>query len=154
MQEIFTEITDYTDAQFITITKYPCAKVFNSTQQSIANITATIINFNSELFDTDAIHDTVTNNSRLTIKTAGVYIVSASIGWDLGTAGARKIDILLNGVSNIASITQQTDSNGYPSQNIVTLYKFNINDYVTLSVQQWQGSSLNCGGSFSIAKVG
>jgi hypothetical protein len=33
------------------------------------------ISFNTELFDTDTMHDNTTNNSRLTVNTAGVYLV-------------------------------------------------------------------------------
>ena len=53
----------------------PLVRVYKSGNQTIATATATAVTFDSELLDTDTIHDNATNNSRLTAKLAGKYYV-------------------------------------------------------------------------------
>src|SRR5689334_6638767 len=61
----------------------PAVRVTHNTTQSITNNTATVLAFNTERFDqaggaSAAMHDTVTNNSRLTALYAGIYLINAS----------------------------------------------------------------------------
>lgn len=53
----------------------PACKVFKAASQSVANGTSTDLIFDSETFDTAAMHDTVTNNPRITATVAGLYVV-------------------------------------------------------------------------------
>jgi len=46
------------------------ARVFKSTSQTVAGGNTDVVSFNSEDYDTDAAHDNVTNNSRITIPSA------------------------------------------------------------------------------------
>src|SRR4029077_20051578 len=83
----------------------PAARVFHSANQSITTATETTLAFDSERFDTDTIHDTVTNNSRLTCKHAGVYVIGAHVQFDSGAAGgARYVSIMLNGTTTYIAI--------------------------------------------------
>lgn len=75
----------------------PCVRAYHSTTQAIANSSLTILNCNSELFDTDSNHDTVTNNSRLTCKTAGKYQITSIVAWPSNATGYRRLAIPLNG---------------------------------------------------------
>lgn len=52
----------------------PQAYAYRSTNQSLANDTNTIITLDSERYDTDGMHSTVTNTERLTFQTAGLYL--------------------------------------------------------------------------------
>ena len=63
-------------------------QVKNSTTQSVAHNTPTVLTFNTENFNTDAMHSTITNPSRITFNTAGTYQVSASASFPLATATA------------------------------------------------------------------
>jgi hypothetical protein len=49
----------------------PAARAKRTTTQAVATSTWTLVSFDGEDFDTDTIHDNVTNNDRLTCKTAG-----------------------------------------------------------------------------------
>lgn len=51
------------------------ALVYNSSNQSIAHGSEVTLNFDSEDYDTDSIHDTVTNNSRLTVPSGASKIL-------------------------------------------------------------------------------
>src|SRR6266576_1935140 len=61
----------------------PAVRVFHNAAQSLTTGVATALAFNSERFDqagnvADTQHDTVTNNSRLTCRYAGVYLISGT----------------------------------------------------------------------------
>src|SRR5947207_13129449 len=53
----------------------PAALVHNSVAQNIASGATATINFDVEDFDTDGLHDNVTNNARLTAPAAGLYLL-------------------------------------------------------------------------------
>jgi len=74
-------------------------KVTKSANQSIPNSTSTIITWNQEDYDTDGMHDNITNNSRITIKTAGKYSVMGQFEWASSSTGKRIIDIMKNSVA-------------------------------------------------------
>lgn len=118
------------------------ARVYHSAAQSIANTTTTVLAFDSERYDTDVIHDTATNNSRLTCKTAGKYLITAHIDWDGAVAGARSIQILLNGTTIIAADFDASIGAGGMQQSISTVYALAVNDYVEVQVFQSSGGAL------------
>jgi hypothetical protein len=77
------------------------AHVYSTTAQN-TNTTGTFVtrNFPLESFDTDSIHDTVTNNSRLTCKLAGKYFVYGTIsmsGASVTSPSNAGVRILKNG---------------------------------------------------------
>ena len=71
--------------------------------QSIATATHTKINFSSEEYDTDTIHDNATNNTRLTVPTGVTYVrftAHGRYGADGTPANSgRSISLYKNGVS-------------------------------------------------------
>lgn len=56
-------------------------KLTSSVNVSIPNGSWTVHPFNSEVWDTDSMHDNVVNNSRITITKSGKYHVGACIAW-------------------------------------------------------------------------
>jgi hypothetical protein len=131
-------LADKLDASF----SGKAARVYHSTALGIANNTPTpITTFDSERFDTDNIHDPVTNSGRLTCRTAGKYLISASIVWDTNPNGHRQLNITFNGVTNIAQ--DYRPAIGYTSQTITTIWNLAVNDWVELRAQQTSGGGLN-----------
>lgn len=63
----------------------PAVKVWKSTAQSITGSTETTLQWDVEDYDTDTMHDNSTNNSRLYAKTAGLYIITANVNYDIGS---------------------------------------------------------------------
>ncbi len=75
------------------------ARAFHSVDQAITNVVATVLAFNSELFDTDTMHDNAVNNSRLTINTAGKWLFGFNGRWENNATGTRHCRLLKNGTT-------------------------------------------------------
>jgi hypothetical protein len=109
---------------------------------AISDSTETIVDFTSERYDTDSMHDNGTNPSRLTCVTAGVYRVTANAEWAVNITGIRRIEFLVNGTTVIASDQVGGLSGQAVRQTLVTDWKFAAGDYVQLRVYQTSGGSL------------
>jgi hypothetical protein len=75
-------------------------RLSKSAAQSIPNNTETALTFDTETFDTDGYHSTVTNTSRITIPAGkgGYYQLSAACAFDgSSTTGARYAHLFKNG---------------------------------------------------------
>jgi len=119
------------------------ARAYHDANQSIANGVDTVVAFNSERYDTDAIHDTATNNSRLTCKTAGKYIIAASIAFAANTTSVRIVGIKLNGATLLANFVVNAVAAGGTYCNVATIYDLAVNDYVQTMAYQLSGGALN-----------
>src|SRR4051812_49348432 len=65
----------------------PACRARKTTAQSLNTATLTTVLFDAERFDTDAIHDNVTNTSRLTCQTAGIYVITADLSFASNATG-------------------------------------------------------------------
>lgn len=119
------------------------ARVYNSASISIPNNTWTVLPFNSQRRDTDTIHDPVTNNSYLTCKTAGVYVIIGQASFTASAVGERHWQIRLNGITGIGYADTDAMAAGAPFFNPTTIYDLALNDYVELMVFQNSGGPLN-----------
>ena len=131
----------------------PCVRVYHNATQSITNATEPTVAFNSERFDqagnaADTMHDNVTNHSRLTCRYAGVYQVTAQIGWASGPGGPTDVRIRKNGTDyqgtlQIVGGTALDVRYQFAS----TLVSLGVNDYVEVRVLQTTGGALNISAS-------
>lgn len=122
----------------------PAARVYHNVAQSIPTAVGTLLAFNSERFDTDAIHDVTTNNSRLTCKTAGKYLIFANVEFAANATGVRYINIALNGATVIGSQTSLSSDVTIPARiNASVIYDLAVNDYIEVNVYQDSGGALN-----------
>ena len=106
--------------------------------QSITDNSITTVNFDDEIFDTAGMHSTSVSNSRITINTAGIYIVGFTGHFASGNDYARTLGILLlNGTTDIAR-AQNTGTAVTVQQyiNLNTVYQFDVADYVEVQVYQ------------------
>ena len=119
------------------------ASVYNSATQNIPNITFTPMAFDTEVYDTDGIHDTVTNNTRLTCQTAGKYVMTGSVDASSNATGTRGIGIRLNGAS-IYGLTIVPASTGSGGRYLATVAILDLaaTDYVELVAYQSSGGAL------------
>jgi len=123
----------------------PTARVYRTADQSIPNNAGTAVAFTAERFDNNSIHDNVTNNTRLTCRTAGRYLVGACVHFDVSATGGRGLWLLLNGVTSIWQAfggANATASQG-TTVALATLYDLNVNDYVEVIAFQNSGGALN-----------
>lgn len=121
----------------------PACRVYHNANQSITNAVVTVVAFNSERYDTDTMHDTATNNSRITIKTAGLYIVTFTAVFAVGTDYTMTDQwFRMNGATPLAVGAKQQSNAGVsasPGLNVTTIYKFAVNDYIEVMVEQRNG---------------
>lgn len=142
---------DQIDANFDFLSAPPTCRVKLAAAQSVASGTSTVINFDQEQWDTDTIHDTVTNNSRLTAKTAGQYAIFAYGFFSGGTESRRAISIR----KNASSIIVESDlSKGIGADQVVYFEEIMaVNDYVEILVLQDSGAALTWNGQFGMTWV-
>ncbi len=124
--------------------KPPMCRVYRSTTLT-PYTSGTAITWDAESFDTDSMHDPVTNTSRITAKTAGVYTFTGSIRVDTtGSFTHRNVFAKVNGTTFIwQSLAPASGAND--SAVVAFSYPLTVNDYVELFVS-------NSGtGTYSIA---
>ena len=136
-------------------------RVHHSADQTLPTGTVVFSAFDTEVWDTDDIHDIETNNTRLTCKTAGKYMIAGGGQFVANATGRRHAQIKLNGTTVIAGQHFQavTDSGGVTSLTIGTIYNLAVNDYVELGFYQASGGDLDLQGGqvyspwFSMARI-
>lgn len=105
-------------------------RVYASSGQSIGT-TLTALNFDTESFDTDTMHNNSTNNTRITFTTAGKYVIFGYVATD-GNAIARA-QLRLNGSTLISALSVGNASSSVQNGCIVgTTYSVSAADYVEL----------------------
>jgi hypothetical protein len=120
----------------------PQCSVRASTPQTIADNTLTILTAETESYDTDAMHSTITNTSRITAQTAGRYSVEACVNWATGTGfedgeGATLLNFLVNGTTGVncaqlPAVNSDTFSTAMSGVRSITL---DVGDYVEVRVR-------------------
>jgi hypothetical protein len=121
----------------------PMCNATHSVNQSIANNAQTVVAFDSETFDTDGMHSNVSNNSRITINTSGVYILTATGEFAAGTDYTQHgLFFRLNGATPIGlgDAAAVTAASGTWS-NASLIRKFSAGDYIELIAQQVNGAA-------------
>jgi LysM repeat protein len=118
--------------------------------QPIETATFTPVALEIDVWDTDAIHDAGRDSSRLTARTAGLYVITASFEWEPNPVGWRTAVLKINDIMNIA-FDQQLAVNGAETIEAITAqYMIEPGDFVELIVQQNSGRTLNVGGGPNI----
>lgn len=125
------------------------AHAYHSATQSIPNVTMTAALLDSELYDTDAFHDTATNNSRITIPAgkAGKYLLVGSVLWANTGANRRIVIFRKNGTTDLANPDEREGGNGVynPASICTTVADLAAADYVEMMVYQNSGGALAIG---------
>lgn len=138
----------------------PACKARRTSAQTIANSAATAIQFDaSDSFDTDTMHDTVTNNTRITVNTSGIYIVTGQIYFASSATGSyRVISIAKNG-TELASANFGAGTDRRCTLTYIDAAA-NATDYYELLAFQDSGGNLNTSvvhgvtSEFSVAWLG
>lgn len=123
----------------------PLAVVSHSTTQSLATATWTTLSADTELSDSDSMHSTVTNNSRLTTQTGGQYDVVHTAEFAANATGVRATRIIINGSATIETSRIINAGGGQP--HLVTADSVQIRgagEYIETQAWQNSGGNLNC----------
>jgi hypothetical protein len=134
---------DWDAVQAADLAQLKWARVYHNAAQSLTSGVVAALAFNSERFDTDAIHDTVTNNSRLTCKTAGVYVATVCASFAANATGQRALGIRLNGATELAWSEVPATAAEHTTLVTSTIYVLAVNDYLEALGYQTSGGALN-----------
>jgi len=135
-----------------------CQVQFTGTQ-SIANDAYTAVTWNTENFDTDAMHSLVTNTSRITIASGkdGYYWIYGFVNYENQT-GRRILAIRKNGAETIGFEVGITASspNTNPCVGVYQVLDLDAGDYLELFTYQNSGGSINIASfnQFGAYKIG
>jgi hypothetical protein len=121
----------------------PAARVTHASGQVVPNATAATLSFDSERYDTAAMHSTSSNTSRLTAPVTGIYEVTANVRWSGAqfTAGASTVTLRKNGSGLVA----WEEDAGNDANLITTTARLAAGDYLEVVVSQTSGSSKTIG---------
>lgn len=119
------------------------ARVYNNAAISVAHNTATALTFNTERWDSHAIHSTSSNTSRLVAPSAGLYAVGGNLQYASGAGTLRVAQIKLNGTTILANIVVPPVSGDTTVLNVNTQWSLAAGDYVELIAYQDSGGGLN-----------
>jgi hypothetical protein len=117
-----------------------CAAI-STTVFTIANATFTTLTFDSELWDTDAMHSTSTNTSRITVPKTGYYRVELQGIWQSNSNANRGARILKNG-STFFTQFQEAQNIGDLQFYYPYTMQLTAGDYVEVQMYQDSGTSL------------
>lgn len=119
--------------------------LYKSANQSISDSTYTAATFDLELFDTDAFHDNVTNNARITIPSgkAGKYLLVATADITANSTGIRQVGFWKNGTIQRSQVAVSATSAGESKITVSGIFDLAVSDYVEFRVYQNSGASRN-----------
>lgn len=120
----------------------PACSVYASSAQSVSNNSLTGLTADSENYDNDSMHSTSSNPQRITIQTAGRYLVSATVSFALNSSGIRFVEFFVNdSTRHFGQTIVPSTSDGMQVTATRTLV-LNVGDYVSVRVRQTSGGSL------------
>ncbi len=123
-------------------------RVRSSVNISVPNATWTTLNFDTEVFDSNNLHDAV-NPDRLTAPADGYYLIIGNILWALAAAGnGERGSRILHSDGTLLARTGIASAPGTayspnPITNSATMWYMSAGDYVVLQAYQSEGSALN-----------
>ena len=112
------------------------ASVYQSSAHSVSASTWTTVQMDAEYFDDESYHDNATNNTRLTVPSAGLYLFGG---------GARVVNTTARSITRLTvngtAIAPQAENHGsgYLGDVVVALQMLSASDYV--EVQMYHNSS-------------
>lgn len=122
------------------------ASVVRTAAQAISDSTLTTLAFDAEDWDTGSYHDNSTNNTRLTVASAGYYDLRAWVPWGADNSVTRRLAFIQKNGSEIverSEITAGGSGSGEINQTLAMVDHASSSDYYELIVFQNSGGSLN-----------
>lgn len=131
----------------------PACRVRHSVDQAITHNTVTALAFNTEEFDNATLHDTATNNSRITTPIAGIWLFYTTVWFAANATGTRQLKISRQGVSDIG-FNWVTAVSGQPTAMLaLATFVMTAGDWADVRVWQDSGSSINILGNLTYSPV-
>ena len=131
----------------------PMVEAFNAGtgNNGLASGAWTRLTFDSESWDTDTMHDLITNPWKLTFVTGGVYEIETHVEWAANATGVRAIELEINNATGTQNGTLAIDDDRRPATSaavatttqIVKRYKAVAGDFASVFGFQNSGAGLN-----------
>lgn len=132
----------------------------NSGAISVANASWTLVTFDSERFDVDAMHNTSSNTGRFVAQRTGRYLFGCSIRWASNATGYRLLQARINsggsgsGGTELAQCSNNPISGTYTQQTLSSYYTLTAGDYIEFFGFQTSGGALNIEASSNTSPEG
>lgn len=120
-------------------------RVHRSTAQTITTATETALSCDATDFDRLDMHDASGNPTRLTCVVPGIYLIGGHVAWS-GTASGtyRKVSLRKSGPAYLAAdVRNHAAWTGQVAQEVITMYRLLVGDFVELVVEHDRGSDLD-----------
>lgn len=114
--------------------------------QAIATSTWTSINLDEEKFDRGGLHDTSTNNTRITITVPGRYYIHGAVQFEPNATGLRFVRLIKNGDTSNPFCSQGPlpgDGTLATRVQVCALESLAAGDYIEMQAWQNSGGNLN-----------
>jgi hypothetical protein len=108
----------------------PTARVFRTGVEALTNGVVKILTPNDLVWDNNVFWNPIANQSRLTIRSQGVYLLGAQVEFSNTNSGRRAAQLIVNGSTIIGDQTVTQASANLQRLTPVTLWAFNQGDYV------------------------
>ena len=132
----------------------PAWMVNLSSSQNVSSGTNTVINFNTEILDSNSAYNT--SNGRFTVPSneAGKYYVYAHLMRNNFFNSRYSVKITVNGTEKINASDRNTDTGGttFQTVQVAGILDLSVGDYVNVTLYQDSGSSAGANGSSSSSK--
>jgi len=115
-------------------------KVRDAAAISTDNNVVLVVPWDTEVYDTDGMHDNVTNNERITFKTAGKYLVIFDGIWASDSVGVRLGRIGINAIRGVSNRVPAITSSEFSMSVILDAA---VDDFVFCDVLQASGCTLD-----------
>lgn len=125
----------------------PAARLtISAASVSIPNNANTAVAFDVEDIDTDSMHDTAVNNTRIMIKTPGLYLIQGDFSFTATASGQRVINISVNGSLEAAENDGSPSVGAHSSLQTGIIKRLSVGDYIELVAFQNSGGSIASSG--------
>lgn len=116
----------------------------NSAAQSVNNNTNTVLSWNSEFYDTESMHSTSSNTSRITVPVSGIYLAMGQVAFAANATGQRLARIISDGAVTWGASSVPANSGSYVTYvQVQALLNLSASSYIELQVYQDSGGALN-----------
>lgn len=116
-------------------------QVSNSANQTIVTGVAQALNWDTDNYDTNAMHDTGANFSKITIATAGYYTITGLARWDGSTLGFTEAYFKKNGTTTLAYSDYPSSSVANVTHTLTMSVSLAVGDYIEFWVLQNSGGN-------------
>lgn len=119
----------------------PAVQVYRTTNQTIGHNTQTLMSWDAEIFDSDALHSAATPG-RIDVNDDGVYFIHVMIKWASGAASVRGIRVIVSGSVPIAYNEMRIAATAEVEMSLSCVYRLRT-DLNPSQVQVYQASGGN-----------